>query len=296
MSEAPDDGRVKLCQNPFIQFPMPIAKSLLRDAQCKRIFLGALALLLTLPAPRALAHDFWIEPLKFRVTKGEKVPLQLLVGQEFKGNAALYNPEQFERYVYTGLGGERPVVGELGDDPAGTVAISGPGLYVVGFYSKKFDVTFNTFQEFEPYLIKEGLERNLTLARKRSGVRGGILELYTRCAKSLIASAQADAGQADYVFGFPLELVAETNPYKQKDLQLRLLYRGQPLEGALVVAFNKADPLTKLKARTDHAGRVIFKLPRAGVWLVTSVHQIPTSLFARADWESFWASLTFERP
>ncbi len=275
---------------------MPIQQSLRRGAQCKRNLLGALVLLLVLPPVRAMAHDFWIEPIKFRVTAGEKVPLQLLVGQEFKGNSALYNPEQFERYIYTGPGGEQPVVGELGDDPAGTVAITGPGLYIVGFYSKKFDVTFKSFEEFELYLNKEGLERNLALARKRSGLRGGILELYTRCAKSLIAAPQAESGAADRVFGFPLELVSETNPYRQRDLRLRLLYRAQPLEGALVVAFNKAEPLTKLKARTDKDGRVTFKLPRAGVWLVTSVHQIPTPWYARADWESFWASLTFELP
>jgi uncharacterized GH25 family protein len=79
-------------------------------------------------------------------------------------------------------------------------------------------------------------------------------------------------------------------------LRLQLRYLGRPLENALVVAFNKADPLTKLKARTDAAGHATFKLARPGVWLVTSVHMIPQPWYVRADWESFWASLTFERP
>ncbi len=268
----------------------------LRDTQCKPISLGVLILLLTLAAAPASAHDFWIEPVKFHGAVGDNIPLRLLVGQDFKGNSALYNPEYFERYIYTSSNGEQPVTGTIGDDPAGSMAISGPGLYLVGFYSKKFDVTFDTLREFEQYLNKEGLERNLSLAQKHAGSRAGILELYTRCAKSLIAGPHAATASADRALGFPLELIAETNPYRQGDLHLRLLYRSQPLEGALVVAFNKATPLTKLKGRTDKDGRVVFKLPRAGVWLVTSVHQIPTPWYVRADWESFWASLTFERP
>jgi hypothetical protein len=278
---------------------MPIQSLFHRGAQSTRKQSGAsilLLLLLVLPAMHAIAHDFWIEPTKFRVQEGEKTALRLLVGQDFKGNAALYNPAQFERYFFTSPGGERPVIGRLGDDPAGTVTTTGPGLYIVGFFSKQFEVTFDSFQKFEEYLIKEGLERNLPLARKRSGQRGGVLEVYWRCAKSLIAAPQAESGAADRVFGFPLELVSETNPYRQSELRLQLLYRGQPLAGAQVAAFTKTEPLAKLRARSDQDGRVVFKLPRAGVWLVTSVHQIPAPWYARADWESYWASLTFELP
>src|SRR5437867_2822730 len=89
----------------------------LRRSQCRRIVGTLLTLLLALAAIPAPAHDFWIEPLTFRTTTGATIPLQLLVGQDFKGNAALYNPEQFERYVAVGAGGERPITGTVGDDP-----------------------------------------------------------------------------------------------------------------------------------------------------------------------------------
>jgi hypothetical protein len=32
------------------------------------------------------------------------------------------------------------------------------------------------------------------------------------------------------------------------------------------------------------------------VWLVKAVHMVAAARFVRADWESFWASLTFEHP
>ena len=33
-----------------------------------------------------------------------------------------------------------------------------------------------------------------------------------------------------------------------------------------------------------------------GVWLVKAVHMVPLPKGQDADWESFWASLTFELP
>lgn len=249
-----------------------------------------------LAAPTA-AHDFWIEPATFRPAAGETVPLRLFVGQDFKGDAVLYAAEQFERYVYVGPGGERRVPGALGDDPAGQVPVTEPGLYVVGYYSKKFDVKFDSAAEFEKYLATEGLERHGAVANKRASLRSGVLEIYQRCAKTLLRAGNPSYAPADRALGFPLELIAQSNPYNRvPQVELQLLYHGKPLADALVVAFNKQEPLAKIKAHTDKDGRVTLALARRGTWLVTSVHMIPTSLLSRADWESFWASLTFERP
>lgn len=264
-----------------------------RQFNGKAAALYVLLAALLLPAIAA-AHDFWIEPQVFHPAVGANVPLRLLIGQQFKGEPALYIPEQFERYLYINTTGEHKVEGTYGDDPAGSVPISEPGLYLVGYFSKKFDVTFDSIDEFEKYLNMEGLERNLEIAKKRWSLRHGVVEIYSRCAKSLIQSGN-HGGKFDKVLGFPLELIPENDPYAGgAKLNVRLVYRDKPLEGALVVAFNKNNPTERQRARTDKDGRAAFDIAKPGVWLVTSVHQIPTSFFSRADWESFWASLTFE--
>ena len=253
-----------------------------------------IAALLAVAWPAA-AHDFWIEPQAFRPKPGTAVPLRLFVGQDFKGDSVPYFPQKFERYIVAGPAGTQPIPGVLGDEPAGAVTPAAPGLYVIGLHTKPDSVSFDTPGEFEQYLLKEGLERNLALHQRRHKAGKKIEESYFRCAKSLIAAGTAGDG-ADRILGFPLELVAETSPYRHPALRLRLLHEGKPLAGALVVAFNKAEPLAKLKGRTDDNGRVELTLPRSGVWLVTSVHMIPASFFSGYDWESLWASLTFERP
>ena len=54
-----------------------------REFNRNRFWLSVFVLL-ALAAPAA-AHDFWIEPSNFRPAVGAKVPLRLLIGQDFAG-------------------------------------------------------------------------------------------------------------------------------------------------------------------------------------------------------------------
>jgi len=245
------------------------------------------------------AHDFWIEPAAFRPAPGAEVALRLYVGQDFRGESLIYLPELQERYVYLDAGGERPVPGVAGDDPAGTIRPRGAGVVIVGYRSAPFTVSFATLAEFEAYLAKEGLE-HIGALRKRLGKRDrDITERYSRAAKSLLNVGPARPSDGDRRLGFTLELVAERNPYALapgRELPVRLYYQNRPLADALVIAFTKDAPLTKLRVRTDRDGRARLALARPGVWLVTAVHMVPAAKDVNTDWDSIWASLTFELP
>lgn len=263
------------------------------------VLTGMLCLLL-LAAPRlAWSHDFWIEPGFFRTTPGARIPIRLYVGQNFAGETIPRFPDRIVRFVSAGPAGEQPIPGVLGDDPAGIVVPAAAGLYIIALHTKPEEVIFDSAEEFEHYLRMEGLERNLALQQQRARPGKKIHETYFRCAKSLVATGGFEEHTGDKALGLPLELIAETNPYrpgKNQKLKLRLLYQGKPLDGALVVLSNKAQPLAKLRARTGRDGQVEFTLPQRGVWLATAVHMIPAPLFATEDWNSLWASLTFEIP
>ena len=258
-----------------------------------------LALVAMVASGVGAAHDFWIEPTAFRPAPGTEVPLRLYVGQDFRGESLIYLPELQERYVYLDTLGERPVPGVAGDDPAGTIRPRGPGVVIVGYRSAPFTVSFATLAEFEAYLAKEGLEY-IGALRKRLGKRdSNITERYSRAAKSLLGIGAARANDGDRRLGFTLELVAERNPYALApggELPVRLYYRDHPLAEALVIAFNKDAPLTKLRVRTGRDGRARLALTRPGVWLITAVHMVPAAKDVDTDWDSIWASLTFELP
>src|SRR5207253_9696463 len=100
-----------------------------------------LPVLTLLVAPLAFAHDFWIEPSSFHPQIGERVSVALRVGQNVQGDPMPRIPPLIERFVLKDSGGERPVIGRAGMDPAGVVLIGEPGLQWLGYQSNAYPVT-----------------------------------------------------------------------------------------------------------------------------------------------------------
>jgi uncharacterized GH25 family protein len=250
--------------------------------------------LLVLVAAPLNAHDFWIEPSSFRPKVPSQVRLALRVGQDLRGDPVPRDDRRILRFVLVGPEGESPVPGLPGTDPAGFARVERPGLYIAGYRSGRTPITLEP-DKFEKYLLEEGLEGVVKArAEKKEKEKPG-REVYSRCAKSLLLAGLAPATGYDRALGLTLELIPEKNP-EAGELPVRLLYEGKPLAGALVVAISQEEPEKKLSARTDAKGRVKLRLGRKGMWLVKAVHMIPAPKETEADWESLWASLTFEIP
>ena len=267
-----------------------------------RRFTVAFAAWIGLGVP-ALAHDFWIAPSGFRPAVGERVSVELLVGQRFQGDAVPRNPEKIEAFfAVDGRGSRIPVEGIDGGSPAGYLRARTEGLAWIGYRSRPTAIEQNG-PKFDAYLREEGLDA-VALARDRSGTTGlPGKEIYSRCAKALIrvGAVTGDAADAnegfDRILGLPLEIVAESSPFAPAaSLPVRVLHEGQPLAGALVGCLSKSDPDGEVRLRTDVDGRARFALGAKGVWLVRVVHMVPAPRDSGADWESLWGSLVFERP
>ncbi len=254
---------------------------------------------LVLAARAAAAHDFWLEPASFRPAPGERVAVHLRVGDAFPGEPVPRMPARIERFALVGEAGEREVVGLGGSDPAGLAVAAGPGLHSIVYDSNHARITLDG-ESFERHLAEQGLERVSALRRERGQSAAAATEIFSRCAKALLAVAGADgsvpAGGHDRRLGLPLELVPEADPYALRDggrLPVALLFHGEPVAGAWVEARSKERTL-RVSGRTDAAGRVTFELPGGGFWLVKAVHMAAAPAGSGADWESWWASLTFE--
>jgi uncharacterized GH25 family protein len=256
----------------------------------------AIAIFVTLIGLQASAHDFWIEPSTFHPAVGDRVTAALRVGQKLAGDPLPNIPPLIDRFIVRGSGGERPVVGRAGADPAGIAFIAEGGLHWIGYQSNPYPVALEG-AKFEDYLRDEGLERIID-ARKKSGQSAAPgRERFYRCAKALLETPGVEA--FDTPLGFMLELVPRANPYalkRARDLPLALTFRGKPIANVLVVAMSKDDPSKTIRARTDANGRVTLRLAHAGFWLIKAVHMEAAPADAGVDWESWWASITFELP
>ena len=260
---------------------------------CLRWLLLAFVVALSLPA-----HDFWIEPSAFRPRVGETVSLRFRVGEHFRGDAIPRDPNRIISFEHYGPSASGTIPGLAGFGPAGLLQLKAPGLHLVAYQSTSSFVELDA-EPFESYLRDEGLERIIE-ERKRLGESGKPgTEFFARCVKSLLKLGEDGPKHGfDRVLGFPVELVPDNDPYsldRGGKFSVRLLREGKPLNGTLVVAYADADPSQPLKGRTDDEGRVTFMLNHVGPWLIKAVHMERIE-DDEADWQSWWASLTFEAP
>ena len=255
-------------------------------------------LILLFAAAPLLAHDFWLEPSSFLPHPGQIVGVRFRVGQDFLGDPVALDPSLVHQFVFAEGAGRKPLVMRNGGDPAGYLRVESPGLIVIGYESEPSPLEMPA-EKFNQYLKDEGLDSIAALRARRNQTAAPAHELFSRCAKSLLLVGPATSDSADRPLGFPLELVAERNPYALRtgeELPVRLTYQNRPLAGALVIAMNRLNPAEKHSARTGADGRVRLRLPKSGSWLIKAVHMVPAPAGAKAEWTSYWASLTFELP
>ena len=97
----------------------------------------------------------------------------------------------------------------------------------------------------------------------------------------------------------PAEFVAQENPYEDttpETLRVLLLWEGKPLANRQVNVFRKGLDERAAIVRTDEAGIAEIPTAETGAYLINAV-QILDGVTdpGNSPWESWWASLTFER-
>lgn len=258
---------------------------------------AALLLFIATVSAPAGAHEFWLEPSDYTPDPEERIGIAHNYGQHFKGDGLPYVGEWHQRYIVRDNGKIRKVRGFDGDLPAVQMAFDDGGLKIFGYFGTPEPQSYDTLAKYEDYVRKVGLDHIVALHRQRGKPTTNIRELYARNAKLLLGVGNA-AGK-DRALGLPLELIAARNPYTLKPgdrLSVQLLYRGKPVGGVAVFAFNSADPENPVKSVTDPNGQADIWLPAAGPYLLNAVHMFEPAAGDKADWSSLWASLTFSVP
>ncbi len=271
----------------------------------------ALFLLLT---TAALAHEFWLEAPRFRLQPGQMVNVHTFVGENFHGEPWTTKAAKIQRLVRYG-----PTPADSTDltpqnftetDTFRTgFTFAQPGTHVVLLRSTNSFIELPA-EQFTAYLREEGLDYALKLRQENDQMAQPGRETYRRCAKTLVqvgeatATAAATDSACRRIYGLPLELVPEQNPYRltaDKALTVRVLRAGRPAFGAAVQVWQRQPgglPTTHYTTRANQNGRILLRLSGPGPYLLATVDMsaAPAKLRARADWQSTWASLTFAGP
>lgn len=247
-----------------------------------------------------MAHEFWVEPLDFILEPGDPVAAHLNVGEMMKGDTFPYLPDRFVEFSIRDPQEKRRVVQSLGTIPAAREQARRSGLHVFTYHSMPSVANYDAFESFEKFLEEEDLTGIAEAHRERGLPDAGFAEAFTRYAKALVRIGDG-AGQ-DSPVGMPFELVAEANPYTQREadtLNVKLLWQGREMPDTQVKVFHRAEQgeVSVLHLVSDAEGRVPIALDDSGVYMLSAVHMIEASKEVASStgavWHSHWASLTF---
>lgn len=239
----------------------------------------------------AQAHEFWIHPSAFVGQVGDKIGLELKVGQKFRGASLPYLPADIDVFEIINGDSVEVVKGLLGDSRPAAEFVLKPGLNQIIHLTMPSTIHFADEDErWANYVQEDGLERQLNMYPNQSK-DGPISERYIRSVKSLVTTERVLDIQTRRL---PFEFVMETPvPFRPGTHRLQLLEGEQPVERVFIKLFRYSDRAISDSGYTDEKGMVELDFPSADRYLISGIIIRP-DLDPQYDWISFWSAMTLE--
>ena len=243
------------------------------------------------------AHEFWLEPKKFRYAIGEGMKMDFRVGENFEGefwDLTRHRVERMEIYSSSGQSNALPDVRKTAGNNLQYKFETG-GTYLAVMQSNDAYIEMEA-GKFNAYLEEDGLDYVAAARKKANTSDKPSKENYTRYAKLLVQAGPKTDDTFKKVTGLRVEIIPDKNPYDLKPgdyLQCRILFEGKPSPHTLVKIWNRLNRTTFMQnSYTEDDGTVKFPISTKGGWMVSTVIMIPNES-PGAEWHSLWGSLVF---
>lgn len=251
-----------------------------------------------LSAANTFAHEYWFEPEKFTLAPNEKTVVHLYVGDGLikDREERAYQTEKTTMFDVFSIGKTLDLKTSLaeGATPIYNFSAVSAGNYLLGMERNWSYIKLES-KKFEDYLREDGMEYIIGEREKLGERQKEGRERYSRFLKSLLQVGGKRDATYKKMLGQKLEITPLENPYSKKvgdRLQFQILFDGRPLANRSVYADNRNSQTQKMT--TDRDGKVSVKLDNKGLWLVRLVNMRRCAGDCKdADWESFWAAITF---
>lgn len=245
------------------------------------------------------AHEYVMLAFKYNLQKGDTLEVHLFVADGF--NIQLERPIQKAIIKKLELISENGTTDLLANQADQTLPIvnrkvdfNGLGLIHMERDYARIALPTTKFKEYikEDHLENINVGNDIATKMQR--------ERYTRYLKILVQSGKdASSNLYNKIVGQNFEILLMQNPYKlhKNDIiQAKILFMGKPLANKMITARNRMGSSNTMvqTARTNTNGVCAFKLLRKGEWFIHATHMIPCLDKADSDWESFWASYSFQ--
>ena len=264
-------------------------------AVVKRIFILSLYLLIVFPLP---ASEFWLQPEKFISRRGETINVRFWIGKKFNGHNWRGNSSRV-RSLRVYMASSRDDLSsnlseQLGDSLQ--LAIFDEGTAMITFNSTN-TYTETEASEFNEYLKEDALQ-NAIEYREVNGETGMAgKEFYQRSVKTLIQVGSKSNSCYRQITDLPLDIIPLANPYTLRNnqrLRVKVLFKNKPLANHCFKLWHRTKNSTRLQdVSTNASGETSFRVQKRGKWMLSTVAMNRLDDDSRADWQSYWGSLTW---
>ncbi len=268
----------------------------MKDMKVKFLFAS---ILISLFSAAAFAHEYWFEPEKFILAPNEKTAVHLYVGDGLikDREERAFQLEKTPVFNLLSAGKTLDLKLALADGamPIYSFSADRAGNYLLAMERNWSYIKIES-KKFEDYLREDGMEYIIGEREKLGWQNKEGRERYSRFLKSLLQVGGKRDDTYKRLLGQKLEITPLENPYSKKvgdNLKFQILFDGKPLANRVVFADNRTSATQKMT--TDKKGTISMKIDKSGLWLVRLVNMRRcASDCGEADWESFWAALSFQ--
>ena len=267
-----------------------------RDFTGAGLAFASLTLSLAVPAG---AHDLWLLAEPPSVAAGASLHLKAATGMRFPESLSAVAPDRVDGFWVLDAAGDRHEVAGAraeGEFLQADVQVDTPGVALAALAIKPLTLEL-TAAEFNEYLEHDGLPQILERRRTLGELEKSARESYAKYAKAIVAVGERGPRDlATRPAGLRLEIVPLRDPGvvgAGEELPVQVLFEGQPLEGVSVYALAAGAEGYVDGHQTDEKGRTAVPLPAAGLMSLHCIHMRPHADAGEADWESFFATISF---
>ena len=265
----------------------------------RKTFLVCLATLVIMAATQA--HDLFLKLDSYFLLPNSKASVRLLNGT-FQTSEAAVSRDRLRDISIISPGLSRASQATLAwhDEEKTTVMefqTGGSGTYLVGLSTKPREIALKA-ADFNAYLEHDGLP-DVLADRKKTGQSGkDVRERYSKHVRAVFQVGDKRTDEYKTPLNYPAEIIPQQNPYSLKSgdtLLVQCMLNGKPLTDQFVIAGweSGVGKVEEFNTRTNFSGMASFKLQGTGKWYVKMIHMHRVNE-PNLDYESIWATLTFE--
>ncbi len=257
-------------------------------------------IIIVIAAP-LFAHEFWLSTNQFFFHQYENVIISFNVGEGFEGSNWKGNKNKVKKlYQITPSGEKIDLKDSLGliEGDSLRIKLKEEGTNMIAFNSTNSFITLAS-NKFLEYAYEDGLDYIIKERASKNESNKPSNEYYQRNVKTLIQVGNLISNSCIKQTDLPLDIVPLRNPYftakKYETIPFKVFFKNKVLKNYKIKVWLKRN--NKLISNTDiytDQNGIINVNWKEGIHMISCVYMERNNTDKKADWQSYWGSITYE--